>query len=298
MISTFEQLRQQLGSGKTKTVAVACAHDSHTLEAILKAREEGLVKCLLVGHKDEIFRIAADLGSTLSEDEVLAAETDEEAAALAVCLVREGKADFLQKGLMQTATILKAVVNKETGLHTGSVISHSALLEIPGYHKLVCVTDAGMIPYPDLECKKSIIRNNVDMFYRLGYDRPMISALCAAENISPKIPETVDAAALKEACAAGELGKCYVEGPISFDLAMNKESAGIKGYTSPVCGETDILLVPNITAGNIMCKGLMEFAGAKMAGCVIGAKCPIALNSRSASFEEKYYSILVCALVS
>ena len=298
MISTFEQLHQLLGSGKTKTVAVACAHDSHTLEAILKAREEGLVKCLLVGHKDEIFRIVADLGSTLNEDEVLAAETDEEAAALAVCLVREGKADFLQKGLMQTATILKAVVNKETGLHTGSVISHSALLEIPGYHKLVCVTDGGMIPYPDLECKKSIIRNNVDMFHRLGYDRPMVSALCAAENISPKIPETVDAAALKESCAAGELGACYVEGPISFDLAMNKESARIKGYTSPVSGETDVLLVPNITAGNIMCKGLMEFAGAKMAGCVIGAKCPIALNSRSASFEEKYYSILVCALVS
>ena len=298
MISTFEQLRQLLGSGKTKTVAVACAHDAHTLEAILKAREEGLVKCLLVGHKDDIFRIAADLGCTLNEDEVLAAETDEEAAAIAVSLVREGKADFLQKGLMQTATILKAVVNKETGLHTGSVISHTALLEIPGYHKLVGVTDGGMIPNPDLEGKKAIVRNTVDMFHRLGYDRPLVSAVCAAENVSPKILETVDAAALKEAGAAGELGECYVEGPISFDLAMNKESAKIKGYNSPVSGETDVLLVPNITAGNIMVKSLLEFAGAKMAGCVIGAKCPIALNSRSASFEEKYYSLLVCALVS
>ena len=298
MISTFEQLRQLLGSSKTKTVVVACAHDSHTLEAILKAREEGLVKCLLVGHKDEIFRIAADLGYTLNEEEVLEAETDEEAAVISVRLVREGKADFLQKGLMQTATILKAVVNKETGLHTGGMISHAALLEIPGYHKLVCVTDGGMIPNPDLEGKKAIVRNAVDMFHCLGYDLPLVSALCAAENVSPKIPETVDAAALKEACKADELGKCYVEGPISFDLAMNKESAKIKRFNSPVSGETDILLVPNIAAGNIMVKSLMEFAGAKMAGCVIGAKCPIALNSRSASFEEKYYSLLLCALVS
>lgn len=298
MISTFEQLRQLLGSGKTRTVVVACAHDSHTLEAILKAREEGLVKCLLVGHKDEIFRIAADLGYTLNEEEVLEAETDEEAAVISVRLVREGKADFLQKGLMQTATILKAVVNKETGLHTGGMISHAALLEIPGYQKLVCVTDGGMIPNPDLEGKKAIVRNAVDMFHCLGYDLPLVSALCAAENVSPKIPETVDAAALKEACKADELGKCYVEGPISFDLAMNKESAKIKRFNSPVSGETDILLVPNIAAGNIMVKSLMEFAGAKMAGCVIGAKCPIALNSRSASFEEKYYSLLLCALVS
>ena len=298
MISTFEQLRQLLGSSKTKTVVVACAHDSHTLEAILKAREEDLVKCLLVGHKDEIFRIAADLGYTLNEEEVLEAETDEEAATISVRLVREGKADFLQKGLMQTATILKAVVNRQTGLHTGGMISHTALLEIPGYHKLVCVTDAGMIPNPDLEGKKAIVRNAVDMFHRLGYDLPLVSALCAAENVSPKIPETVDAAALKEACKADELGKCYVEGPISFDLAMNKESAKIKRFNSPVSGETDILLVPNITAGNIMAKSLMEFGGAKMAGCVIGAKCPIALNSRSASFEEKYYSLLLCALVS
>lgn len=298
MIATFEQLRQLVGNVQPKTVAVACAHDAHTLEAILKAREEGLIKCLLVGRKDDIFRIAADLGHTLNQDEVLDTQTDEEAAAVAVSLVREGKADFLQKGLMQTATILKAVVNKETGLHTGSMISHTAFLEIPGYHKLVCITDAGMIPSPDLDGKKAIVRNAVDMLHRLGYDLPLVSALCAAENVSPKILETVDAAALKEACAAGELGKCYVEGPISFDLAMNKESAKIKGYNSPVSGETDIMLVPNITAGNIMAKSLMEFAGAKMAGCVIGAKCPIALNSRSASFEEKYYSLLLCALVS
>lgn len=298
MISTFEQLRQLLDSGRTKTVAVACAHDAHTLEAILKAREEGMVNCRLVGHKKNIIDIATELGYTLTEDEVLSAETDEEAAIIAVSLVREGRADFLQKGLMQTSTILKAVVNKETGLHTGNVISHVALLEIPGYHKIVGVTDGGMIPNPDLEGKKAIIRNAVTMFHHLGYDYPLVSAVCAAETVSSKIQETVDAAELKKLGIGGSFGKCYVEGPISFDLAMNRESARIKGFKSPVSGETDILLVPNITAGNIMSKSLLEFAGAKMAGCVVGAKCPIALNSRSASFEEKYYSLLLCALIS
>ena len=127
---------------------------------------------------------------------------------------------------------------------------------------------------------------------------PLLSVLCAAENVSPKIIETVDAAALKQAALGGEFGRCYLEGPISLDLALDAESAKIKGYESPVTGKTDILVVPSMSAGNIMVKALIEFAGAKMAGVVIGAKCPIALNSRSASFEEKYNSLLVCALMS
>ena len=136
------------------------------------------------------------------------------------------------------------------------------------------------------------------MFHSLGYEEPLLSALCAAENVSPKIIETVDAAALKQAALDGEFGRCCLEGPISLDLALDAESAKIKGYESPVTGRTDILVVPSMTAGNIMVKALIEFAGAKMAGVVIGAKCPIALNSRSASFEEKYNSLLVCALMS
>ncbi len=298
MLSSFAQLREKAGTAVPSTVAVACAHDPHTLEAVLHAADEGILRYVLIGHKADILRIGKELGHTISEAAVIETATDEEAARTAVELVREGKADFLQKGLMQTATILKAVVNKETGIGQGRPMSHTALLEIPGYHKLLGVTDGGMIPSPDLEAKKAIVRNAVDMFRRLGYDRPLVSAVCAAETVSPKIAETVDAAALKQAALAGELGSCYVEGPISLDLAINKASAKIKGYDSPVCGETDILVVPNITAGNIMVKALIEFAQAKMVGVVTGAKCPIALNSRSASFEEKYNSLLTCALVS
>ena len=176
--------------------------------------------------------------------------------------------------------------------------TRDALLELPGYPKLLGVTDGGMIPNPDLEGKKAIAHNAVAMFHGLGYERPLVSAVCAAENVSPKIIETVDAAALKQAALEGAFGPCYVEGPISLDLALSRESAQIKGYESPVTGETDILLVPGMAAGNMMVKSLVLFAGARMVGVVTGAKCPIALNSRSASFEEKYHSLLVCALMS
>lgn len=296
MLKNFKELREKVGSCAPKTVAVACAHDAHTLEAVLRAADEGILRYALVGRKDDILRIGRELGHTISEGDVIPAETDEEAAKLAVSLVREGRADFLQKGLMQTATILKAVVNKETGIGLGRPMSHTALLEIPGYHKLLGVADGGMIPAPDLAAKKAIVHNAAELFRQLGYERPLISAVCAAETVSPKIIETVDAAALKEAALAGAFGNCYVEGPISLDLALDKASAKIKGYESPVCGETDILLVPSMAAGNMMVKGLLIFAGAKMVGVVTGAKCPIALNSRSASFEEKYNSLLACAL--
>lgn len=284
--------------GEKKTCAVACAHDAHTLEAIITMRSEGLMDCLLVGHGSEIRRIADEHGYALSDGEVIEAATDEEAAAICVQLVREGKAGFILKGLLPTGTLLKAVVNKQTGLHTGSVISHFVLLELPGYHKLLGIADSGMIPNPDLETKKAIVRNSVDALQKLGCEKPLVSAVCAAEAVSPKIQETVDAAALKQASLDGELGNCYVEGPISFDLAMNPVSAQVKRYESPVVGNTDLLLVPGMAAGNIMVKALLQFAGAQMAGCIVGAKCPIALISRSASYEEKYYSLLLCALLS
>ena len=298
MLHNFEDLRKRVGSTEPKTVAVACAHDGHTLEAVLRAAQEGILRYILIGHADEILSVGRALGCEIDPATVIDVGTDEDAARIAVELILDGRADFLQKGLMQTATILKAVVNKQTGIGIGRPMSHVALLEVPGYAKLLGVTDGGMMPNPDLEGKKAIVRNAVEMFHALGYEEPLLSALCAAENVSPKIIETVDAAALKQAALGGEFGRCILEGPISLDLALDAESAKIKGYESPVTGRTDILVVPSMTAGNIMVKALIEFAGAKMAGVVIGAKCPIALNSRSASFEEKYNSLLVCALMS
>ena len=296
-IKNFEELKKMASSAEKRTVAVACAHDAHTLEAVLKAHEEGLLDYILIGKEDEIVEKSKLHGTSVSRENIVNCESDELCAAEAVKLVNEGKANFIQKGLMQTATLLKAVVNKETGLNQGRSISHVALIDIPKYHKIMGVTDGGMIMYPNLEQKKDIVLNAIEMFHGLGYEEPKIAALCAVETVNPKMPETLDAQALKEMAASGEIAGCCIEGPISMDLAVSREAAAVKKYDSPVAGDADILLVPSICTGNIMVKALIEFAGTLMAGCVIGAKCPIALNSRSASFEEKYYSLLACSMM-
>jgi phosphate butyryltransferase len=177
-------------------------------------------------------------------------------------------------------------------------MSHVAFFEIPAYHKLLGATDGGMIPYPTLEQKVSIIKNAVGLFKTLGYEGPKIAVLAASETVNERMPETGDAKALKESCEKGELGDCFVEGPISLDLTLSKESAAIKGYTSPVTGEADILVVPNIACGNILGKSLVYMGHAKMAGCIVGAKVPIVLTSRGASAEEKHLSILLSAALA
>lgn len=295
VIKNFDELRERSGASKKRTVAVAGAHDAHSLEAVFRAQEEGILDYILVGKGPQIEEIAKREGHSLKEDCVVHSESDEQAAKISVGLVREGQADFLQKGLMQTSTILKAVLNKETGIGAGSVMSHVAFLDIPKYHKIVGVTDGAMLLYPDLEQKKAIVKNAVKLFSDFGYDEPKIAALCAVEVVNPKMPECVDADELKRLAQQGAFGKCLLEGPISLDLAVSVESAAIKGFHSPVTGDVDILLVPDICTGNIMTKSLVAFAGAAMAGCVVGAKRPVALNSRSASFEEKYFSLLACA---
>lgn len=297
VIKDFAQLREMVGTAKKRTVAVAAAHDEHTLEAVFKANEDGILDYVLVGDRSRIKEIAAKENHRLSEDRIIDCGGEAEAAAEAIRLIREDQADFLLKGMMQTSSILKAVVNKETGIGTGNVISHVAFLDIPHYHKVVGVTDGGMILHPDFEQKKAIVRNAVQLFRDFGYERPKVAALCSVEVVNPKQQETVDASQLKELALKGEFGSCDLEGPISIDLAINPESVAIKKYESPVGGDADILMTPDINTGNIMVKALTSLADAKMAGCVVGAKCPIALNSRSASFEEKYNALLVCALM-
>ncbi|MBQ1520781.1 MAG: phosphate butyryltransferase, partial [Clostridia bacterium] len=166
---------------------------------------------------------------------------------------------------------------------------------VPGYHKLMCVTDGGMCTYPDLEKKIKIVTNAVEFFHKLGYEKPNVAALCAIETINPKMQETVDAAELKRMSIEGELPSCYVEGPISYDLAMVPELSAIKGYDCPCAGDFDILLVPEIVVGNVLGKALVYTAGGRMAGLIMGCKVPIVLASRGSSAEEKYYSLALGA---
>lgn len=199
------------------------------------------------------------------------------------------------KGKIQTADLLRAVVNKENGLRTGKVMSHIVIHEIPTYHKLLAVTDGGMMMYPNLDEKKQIIENAVSTFLALGYENPKVAVLAAVETVNPKMQESVDADMLKKMNIKGEIKNCIVEGPISYDLTMSKESASIKGFVSPVTGEADIIVVPNITVGNILGKSLVYSAGAKMAGFIVGAKVPIVLTSRGSTSEEKYLSLALSA---
>ncbi len=297
-LKNFQELRSMVLKRPKKVVAVACANDWHTLEAVFKAKDDGLLDYILIGDKDRIKEVCKENGHEFSEKDIIHSTDEKEAAEITVKLVKEGKADFLQKGLMQTSTILKAVLDKEKGIGIGGLMSNVALLEIPGYHKLVGVTDGGMIMYPTLEQKIGMINNAVRMFNYMGYQKPKVAVTCALEVVNPKMPETVDAAKLKEMADNGQIDNCFVEGPISTDIAFSKEAAKIKGFDSPVAGDADIILVPNINAGNMMVKGLLLFGNTKMAGVVMGAKCPIALNSRSATFEEKYFALVACCLIS
>lgn len=295
VLNNFEQLIDLVKQLDTvRKVAVVCAHDEHTLEAVKRAEQEKLVNSVLIGDKNKIEVILKKLDFDKT-DAIIHIDGDLECAEYAVSLIHKGEADFIMKGKIQTADLLGAVVNKEKGLRTGRVMSHIVFNEIPNYHKLLVLTDGGMMMYPDLEKKKQICENAVDTLRTMGYQKPKVAVIAAVEKVNSKMPETVDADALKKMNASGELMDCIVEGPISYDLAMSKESAEIKGFDSPVTGDVDIVLVPNITVGNVLGKSLIYSAGAKMAGFIVGAKVPIVLTSRGSTSEEKYLSLVLSA---
>ena len=295
VLSSLQQLSAQLLDAAPVPAVVAAAHDPHTLEAVFAAERDDLIRPILVGQKDEILDISRKLNHTVDPDSIIDCSDEKSCAREAVALVRAGKGKILIKGLLQTGILLNAVLNPDHGIRVSPLMSHVAILDVPKYHKLLFVTDGGMVVAPGLDDKRHILNNVVELCHFLGYRHPKAAVLCAAETISPRMPETEDAAALKAAALEGDFGSCLVEGPISMDLATDPDSARIKGYHSPVAGDADILLVPSIATGNILCKALYGLAGGKMAGLVLGASVPITVNSRSATAEEKYSSILVCA---
>lgn len=293
---SFEELIEKVkGYPSMKRMAVAAAGEEHTLEAALHARKEGIARPVLVGDKEEILRILKKLGEEVPEDDIYPASDNQKAAEFAVSLVREGKADFLMKGYLDTAVLLKAVVDKEKGLGKGSIMSHFTMFDVPGYHKILVPVDGGMVTYPTLEQKKAIIENTVGTLRSMGYDCPKVGVLACVEKVNPKMPETVEAAELARMNRDGEIKDCIVEGPISYDCAVDGEIARLKGYESRIAGDVDVLVAPNIHAGNIMGKMLACTCKAKMAGFVVGARCPIVLTSRGSSAEEKFLSIAVSA---
>ncbi len=294
----FDELVAKVkGAPEKKIMAVACANDEHTLEAVVNARREGIIEPLLVGDKKIITEILGKLGESVPDENIFDVPEDDlqKACETAVKLVREGRANFLMKGKVDTKIILKEVVNKEYGLGTGKLMSHFTMFQIPSYHKLILPVDGGMVTYPDLEQKKQIIENTVETLRAMGYECPKVGVLACVEKVNPKMPESVDGAKLQEMNEKGEIKNCIVEGPIQYDCAMRKDLADFKGLESKIAGDPDVLIAPNIHAGNIMGKMYAISCGGKMAGFIVGAKCPIVMTSRGSSSEEKYLSIVVSA---
>lgn len=299
MIKNFNEMIQMVQDETVrKRVAVAAAHDEHTLEAVDLAYRNNIAEPILIGDGEKIDQLIAAHGFQLKGVEIIEEKDDRQAAEKGVAMIRQGEADFLMKGKLQTADLLKEVVNKERGLHTGNVMSHFGIFELPSYHKLLVLTDGGMIPYPSVEEKEQILMNAVRILCELGYETPKAAVLAATETVNPKMPESIDADILKKRNLEGNIKSCIVEGPISYDLMMSREAAAVKGYASPVTGDTDILLMPNMTSGNLLAKAFQFNAGAKMAGMIVGARVPIVLVSRGATAEEKYLSMVLSAASS
>lgn len=295
MIENFKMMESQ--NLKGVRIAVVWPNDGNTLKAIVKGHLQVGIVPILIGDEHVMMTEADKYDLKLEKSWIMAVESMENAAQLAVKMAKEGQVDAIMKGKVDTAVLLKEVVNRERGIKTGGVISHFVVHELAHYPKLLAMSDGGMNLYPDLETKKEIIKTSVSALHKLGVERPNVAVLAAVEKVNPKMIETVDAKALKDMNTSGEIDGCYLEGPISYDLAMSKASAEIKGYDSPLTGNVDALIVPNITVGNVLGKALVYSANAKMAGVILGAKVPIILTSRGSSFEEKYYSILLSGIV-
>ena len=299
MINKLDDMLKKLKGDKRVTLSVAAAHDEEVLLAIKSAVEMEIITPILIGEENKIREISKEINFDLSKFKIINKETIEECAEIAVKLVSSGEADFVMKGLLDTSVILKAVLNKEWGLRTDSLLSHVMVYEVPSYDKLLVTTDGGMNIEPDYDQKVKILKNAIEATKPLGLKHIKVACLAAKEKVNSKMQATVDARALQEAGERGEFGKdVTVEGPLAFDLAVSKEAAKVKGFKSKVSGETDIMLMPTIEVGNGIGKALTYFAGAKSAGIIMGAKAPIVLVSRADSHESKLYSIAYGALIA
>lgn len=280
-----------------KRLVVIKAEDDHTLTAVLKAVGEGVITPVLIGKRPEIERLIKEINPQSEDYEIIDIEDEKEAALTAARMVQEGKADFLMKGTIETKNLMQVMVSKEAGMRTGKIMSKFDFMEIPGYHKLFALSDSALNTKPDLEKKKQIIENALEVLYSTGIEKPKVAVLAAAETLNPKLQESVDAYELKQMYDRGEFPPCYLEGPISIDLALDPESVRVKKYDSPVGGDADLLICPDLVSGNLMGKGML-LTGARAAGIIVGAKAPIVLMSRSASVEDKMLSIFLGAIAS
>ena len=283
---------------KNSRLVVASAEDKPVLEAVKFAYENGLVEPILVGDIEKIKEISKEINFKLEDKWLIKANSSKEAAEIAVLYIKEKKADILMKGLLKTATFLKAILNRENGIKKRRVLSHIALFELEYYHKLLAVTDAAMNIYPTLEEKVEIIKNGVEIFHKLNIELPKVAVLAAVEVVNSKMSASTDAALLAIMNKRNQITGAIIDGPLGLDNAISKEAAEHKKIESEVSGDCDILVTPDINSGNILYKSMSYIANGTVAAVLMGATAPIVLTSRSDSKESKLYSIALAASIS
>ena len=293
----MSDLYDLVNKSEKKTVALAAAHDEIALQAITVAVERGFVDAILVGSEEKIKRVAYDNQLDISAMEIFNIPNNKEAVEKAVRLVHDKDAGILMKGGIGTASLLKGVLNKEWGLRKNPVLSHFALFEVKAYHhKLIAVTDVALNIAPNLKDKINIVNNAVEGLNLIGVERPKVAVIGAVELVNEMMPATIDAALLSKMAQREQIENCIIDGPLSFDIAISERSAQYKGIISDVAGDSDLLLMPDIEAGNILYKSFVFFADAKVAGVVLGASAPIVLPSRADSELSKLDSIVLAAI--
>ena len=299
MVKKLKEIFDILKGEEKLILSVAATEDKEVLKAVKDAVEKQIIEPILVGDCDKIKLISEKINFDLTGIEILNSNNIEESAKIAVELVATKNADFVMKGILDTSILLNSVLNKEYGLRTESLLSHVVAYQMENYHKLLLITDGGMNISPNYEQKEMILKNAIQAAKALGIDTIKVACLAAKEKVNPKMQATVDGHLLQEASINGKFGRnVIVEGPLSFDIALSKESSDMKGFKSEVSGDIDILLVPNIEVGNGIGKSFTYMANAKSAGVIMGAKAPIVLVSRSDSAESKLYSIAYGALIA
>lgn len=297
-LNSLDAVIQAAKTASSGVVAVAAAHDTAVIEAVSAAKKEGIVTPILVGHVDVMAKMLTDVGENPADYEMVSADSDVDCAKAAVRLVTEGRAHFLMKGILGTADLMRAVLDKDANLRTDSLLSHVMLFETPGYHKMILMSDGGMNTFPDFDKKVQILDNAAGVLHKLGYERIHAACVCGAETVNPKIQSTVDAFELTKMTDKWSKYNMDVIGPVSVDLALSKEACEHKRFNAPGAGNADLLLVTNYEMGNAIYKTALCLTGCRAAGLIIGAKVPIILVSRSDSAESKLASIALGAVIA
>lgn len=297
-ITRLDDLLEGLKGAPPRRLAVAAGHDPHTLEAAMRAAREGIARVTLVADPHRLAGMAATLGPLPGGVEVIDEVDPVAAAARAVGLVREGRADVLMKGLVPTSDYMKKILDRDHGLlPPGRVLSHVTVLEFPGLSRLLFVADVAIIPQPDVAAKLQILEYCLHAARSFGVERPRAALLAASEKVSPKMPATVEADEIRRLAADGRFGDAIVDGPLALDVALSPEACRIKELDSPVGGLADVLVFPNIETGNVFYKMATHLAGARVAAAVVGTTAPCVLTSRADDEESKLLSIaLGCRL--